>query len=249
MTFRAKICAALAAALFASPAAAWPPPASPAPSVTIPAQSGSRLQPEDAGFADYRSSERRVFDAAFAPGVVARMIGEPSFEREYAVGLASDGGKYRIFVLEPSAQIWSYTILKMMKDGSITSTDGNGRSTTADQIRQLEAALPPHPEDLKLARCDVEVRPELAVRIVESWRHMLATTEPTHALGLDGAFYHFAVRDGGSERRGQTWSPDAASNAGRLVAIAIAMRDACKTRSNAALSAIPGLADAIGQTP
>jgi hypothetical protein len=236
MTLRANICAALAAAtLLASPASASPP--------------GSRLQPEDGNFAGYRSSERRVFDAAFAPDVVARMIGEPSFQHEYAVALALDGGTYRLFVLEPSAQIWSYTILKMMKDGSITSTDDKGRSTTADQIQQMEAELPPHPEDLKVARCDLVIAPELAARIVESWKRMLRTTEPSAMLGLDGAIYHFAVRDGGSERSGQTWSPDTASNAGRLVHIGLALRDACETRSNASLSAIPGLADAIGQTP
>lgn len=213
--------------------------------LAAPVSADDRLQPEAADFADYHATEMRVFREAYAGDVVARVVVEPSFQHEYAIALALDGGAYRLFVLEPSEQIWSYTVLKMMKDGSITTGDDKGKATTADEIKKLEDSLPAHPELLKLTRCEIAIPPDVAARVIAAWKLMLTTTVATTSSGLDGEFYHFALRDKDNTLAGVTWSPVAASNPGRLVDMAFALRDACKTHGVRSLSAISQLADDI----
>jgi hypothetical protein len=242
LAVRLHLALVLSFALFATSALAAPTAAVP----TAVAVNGSDLlQPEDANFADYRSAEAEVFKEVFADNVVVRAVVEPSFQNEFAVGLTSDNGAYRVFVLEPSAQIWSYTILKMMKDGKITSTDSEGHSTTSAQIAQLEARLPPNPEDLKVSRCEIAVPDGIGERIVQAWRTMLAKTAVTATMGLDGTIYHFAMRDSGRVQAGQVWSPSENTNPWRLVLIMQAMKLACRTKSDALLLPIPGMTDEI----
>jgi len=229
-----------------APVPAGPPAPTVVPPSVVPAASPDHLQPDDrTTIPKYRSAEERVFKDLFAHDVIAWVLAEPSFEREYGIGLINSGSGYRVFVLEPSDQIWQFITLDMMKKGQITSTDSQGRSTTADQIREIEARLPPHPEDLKVSRCDLSISGTIARRILDAWRLMLANTAHTNVMGLDGEIYHFGLRNGGAWRTGQTWSPDENTNPYRLVLIADAMRKACKTMTAAHLSAIPALADAI----
>lgn len=111
--------------------------------------------------------------------------------------------------------------------------------------RQIWPHTPPHPENLPVARCQIRVPAGIGHRILEAWTLMLDRTVPTNQSGLDGVINHFALRDGGRERAGQTWSPVESTNPGRLVAITDAMRNACRATSAAPLSSIPALADAI----
>jgi len=68
----------LAMLAIAAPTLAAPVPSA-APAAT-PAADDNKLQPEDANFADYRTTERLVFRELFAPGVRARLVAEPSFQ-------------------------------------------------------------------------------------------------------------------------------------------------------------------------
>jgi len=230
-----------------APVPAGPPaPAVVAPAPTATAIDTEHLQPDDrTTIPDYRRAEEHVFKAIFATNVVAWVLAEPSFEREYGIGLVEKNGSYRAFMLEPSEQVWEFTVLGMIKNGEMTSTDNQGRSTTADQIKAMEARLPPRPEDLEISRCEIPISKPLAERVLQSWRLMLARTAPNGREGFDGEIYHFGLREGGTLRTGQTWSPDEDTNPYRLVLIADALRKACKTMTAAHLSAIPALADAI----
>jgi len=148
-------------------------------------------------------------------------------------------------MLRPSDQLWQYTVLQLMKQQQITSTDGKGSDTTQAEIDRLERSLPRDPRDLAIERCEIPVTDATAARILDAWQMMLSSSAPSAIMGLDGELYHFALATQDRLLTGQTWSPDADTNPGRLVAIAMAMRDACTTLSAAHLSAIPGLADAI----
>src|SRR5689334_10642895 len=85
-----------------------------------PAQAAERLAPEGSTtLADYEAQVGQVLHGAFERDVRLRAIFEPAFQPEFAVGLRGRPEAPVIFMLQPSRQVWSYSVLQMMKDGRI----------------------------------------------------------------------------------------------------------------------------------
>lgn len=209
---------------------------------------GEYLEPEQSHLTGYQSSVKTVLREAYGPNVRARAIAEPSFLPEFAVGVKEEAGKYSVFYLEPSMQVWQYTTLEMMKNGQIVRTKPDGTPGTADAIARLEASLPPKPTDLRVQRCVLPIDPKLGAAIVEVWKEILSRVKPQPPTdGLDGETIHFSMTADGHELAGQTWSPPEASEAGRLSAIVYTIRSACKSRHKQQLNTLYGILEKLQQ--
>jgi hypothetical protein len=209
---------------------------------------GSYLEPEDSGLTGYESSVKTVLKEAYEPNVRARAIAEPSFLPEFAVGVKESAGKYSVFFLEPSAQVWQYTTLEMMKKGEIVRTKPDGTPGTAEAIARLEGSLPPKPTDLRVQRCILPIDPKLGADIVGAWKEVLSRVKPQPPTGgLDGETIHFSMTADGHELEAQTWSPPQDSEAGRMSSIVYAIRSACKSGHKQQLNKIYGVLEKLRQ--
>src|ERR1700679_1310489 len=111
--------------------------------------SGSdHLNPAAPDTGGYQGNVHLVLKDAFQPSVEVRAFAEPSFRPEFAVGVNAAGGRYAIFFLQPSRQIWGYTVLKLMKQGQIRS------DKAADDIKRLETKLSADPKTLPVQKCE-----------------------------------------------------------------------------------------------
>jgi hypothetical protein len=174
---------------------------------------------------------------------------EASFDSEYAVALRRRGEAYEIFSVRPPTQLWLYQVLAMLKNGRMAVTNLDGRDEAAEQIRKLEATLPPDPNNLSLSRCAAPVDRETAAAIEAAWRRMLEAVRPDDepSLGLDGTSYYFEMAsNGGRPLAGETWSPREGTRPARLVRVAEEMRAYCESRNPARLRALLALARELG---
>lgn len=212
-------------------------------------------EPNNPISADYEADLRRVLGEAFAPGVRLRAIVYPGLGIEHAVGLRQGEGRYEIFSLRPSRSVWEYQQLAMYRSGQAGSMrvdledpDSEGRDTTEDEIRRLQAELPADPAGLPLSRCAVAVGGDVAAALLAAWRRMLEEVRPGEMLetGADGASYLFSMELGDRTLSGFTWSPGGGTRPARLVRLAGAMRDYCETRAAARLRALTRLARELG---
>ena len=144
-----------------------------------------------------------VLADAYTRDVLARAVVIGSRSPEYAVGIKSDSGTYRIFHAQPA---------EVSKD-----------------LSRLEVLAPKDFRDLKVDRCQVGIEPELARRLVRLWEAMLLRTrfpmEPR--IGFDGATYHFSMPHNFQNLAGNVWSPPPKSNTGLLVGITETMVSMC----------------------
>lgn len=146
---------------------------------TTTALAADHLKPEDSIYSGgsfepgYDQAMVASFEDAFADDVLDRVIVQPSFETEFAVGVKEDKDRYRIFYQEVSEQLWQYTVLDLMKKGQITSVGDNGKSTTQDDIAKLEKSLPPDPKDVKVNRCEYDIDPAFGAKLAGAWADVL----------------------------------------------------------------------------
>ncbi|HYG29591.1 MAG TPA: hypothetical protein VD887_05180 [Allosphingosinicella sp.] len=215
----------------------------------VPAAAQERLDPEEeAGLlTDYEAHIRLVLADAFAPPVRLRAIVLHSFQTEYAVGLREGPGGYEIFSLRPARQIWTYTMIEMMRQGAVRASDLQGRDITASEIERQAEGLPADPADLPLARCSVAVDDALAGALLAAWRVMLLEVRPRRAPidGLDGVTYRFSTESDGRMLSGQTWSPRENTRPARLARIAEVMRSHCERPNPAYVALMRRLADRL----
>jgi hypothetical protein len=235
----------LLAALLASPAAAQP-----------------RWQPEDhlepelsvLGGSDFLSGYdalvRDLLHDAYDRDVEVRMVAMPSFIPEYAVGLrggktvgkgdfkmTTRGAPYRILVLAPQAQIWTYETITSLKRGQEQAFDKNGKSIQEAAIAREQAKVPASPHDLKIDHCEAGISDGLGGRIVRAWGKVLLSTRYSRqfSAGTDGATYHFsAFVPNAGMLAGQVWLPPRDSITGTLVTLADTMRAVCEKRASEA---------------
>lgn len=207
---------------------------------TSAAYAQSHLIPEDSVFSSlmdfqpgYLQIEMHVFAPAFEQDVLARVIAEPAFGDEFAVGVKKTGDTYSIFYDVAPEDLWDYSVLELMKKGEVASSK-EGRSTTADEIKKLEAQLSSDPNVIKLVECELLIDASSGQNLVSIWRTLLLEThydrQPT--IGIDGAFYHFSMSSDHQQFAGKVWSPPEQSNIGRLVSIAYAIKKACPTKDH-----------------
>ena len=208
-----------------------------------------RLAPADKqehGLETYRELVRRVLGEAFAPDVKARVIVEPSFQPELAIGLRQRGASFELFSIRPTKHIWNFQLLDMMKTGKIQTLGPSSRNQEAE-IKKLEAGLPNNPEQIPLKRCKVSVEQSIAKTILSAWSHMLQNIAPDDEapFGLDGESYYFSMPVSDRELMGQTWSPRQGSRADKFVRMSFAMRDFCQSQRDSDLQTISSLAKQI----
>lgn len=188
---------------------------------------------------DYQYLVRQLFHDAFTPDVRARMLGEPSFFKEYAVGLRETHGVYSVFWLTPRAQVWKYSLIQMMQKGEM-SVNLN-REATDKEIERLASSLPANPSDVAVDSCSIEIPASLAQRIINVWRRMLERTQtpnplpktfrpPPPPVVTDADNYFFSMPVDGMELAGHTMAIAGNTRPRMLVAISLTMRELCTKR-------------------
>lgn len=213
--------------------------------------------------ADYASKLRDVLHAAYEPDVTVRMIAQPSFVPEYAVGLRGGktigkgdfktfipGAPYRIFGLSPAASVWTYPTIAMLKSGQIRAIGKNAGQQQKEEIEKAQASVPANPRDLKVSQCETGISDALGGRIVEVWHKMLMRTRYSqkNMNGADGATYNFSMYvRGHGPISGNVWSPDRNSSTGTLVALANAMYDVCNKEKGASANQVEKLTAELEQ--
>lgn len=221
--------------------------------VASPVSAVEHLIPEGSTFGgqdwlrDYDFMVATVLKDAFVPSVAARVIVEPSFQTEYAVGVTVDKEQYSIFTLAPAIHLWGYQLLHDMEDEQVRVVKEGQGVRDDDDIARLRTLLPTDWHDVKFKRCSIGIDAALGKRIVEIWHRVLAETRfaeadnpPWNKSGnslenetvvLDGIQYHFASGD----MAGYATSPRSGAPA-ELVFIADEMAAYCSTKKLSVLS-------------
>lgn len=180
---------------------------------------GEHLAPEETIVAGYEEAVAKQLTNAFTPDVRARAIVEPSFAPEFAVGLKEKDGKFHVFYTELSNQVWPAFI-------------SSGGHSKAGATRAKE--------------CSILIDPQFGASIVAGWKLVLSRVKPQPPdNGFDGEFYHFSMTAEGHALSGQTWCPPRASEAGMMVDIVYAIRDACEKNDPNELGVIPRLLNGL----
>ena len=188
---------------------------------------GDQLDPVDrsAPLDDYDRRLRTVFSAAFRDDVVVQMVSRPAEQPEWIVGLRrAAGGKYEVFRLQASAQIWNEDEEATVQEETTVKGDGKETATQpAVQEAPKPAATGTKVEDIRAPEKAAPIDAEVAESVAGAWKAALEQVNPPGKadLGVDGTTYEFAAREpGGSEKRAEKWSPREASRPGKLVALA-----------------------------
>jgi hypothetical protein len=226
-----------------------------------PAVAQQRWQPEDhlepehsvlggAGFlSGYDALVRDLLHQAYDPSVQVRMVAMPSFVPEYAVGLrggkklgkgaftaTTRGAPYRIFVLSPEVQIWTYESIASLHRGQQHALGKEGAALQKQAIARLQSRVPADPHNVKITRCEVGISDGLGDRIVKAWEMVLLSTRYSaqYPGGADGVSYHFSgfVPKAGM-LDGQVWTPPRDTATGTLVTLADTMRAICEKKNGA----------------
>jgi hypothetical protein len=197
--------------------------------------------------ASYQTTVREALAAAFLPNVRVRVIGEPSFQPEFAVGIRERGGRYWIFALQPRQQLWGYSVLEMANRGEIQWL--NRERGAPDPMKELRDSLPPTPRDVKIDRCEAPIDADLAGEVIQSWARMLDGVRPERSsgFGVDGETYDFSMERDGRTLTGSTWSPDPATPPGLLVLMVAEMRNYCRMNDAARLKGLRESSSALSR--
>ena len=179
----------------------------------------------DAFAADYDLQVVSVQKDAMDRDVLLRMIVVPSFVPERAIGIRKASGHFEIFALETAEAIWGYS---QRHAGKIKiQPDGNLR--LSDAINSFRDS----PDRIPVKQCSIVISQETVNRLAAVWERALlqVSYDGDPNMGLDGATYHFAMRNGYQFMAGQVWSPSPSNTTGQLVELAFAMSDYCTTKS------------------
>ena len=88
--------------------------------------------------------------------------------------------------------------------------------------------------------CEIAIDAGLGARLVEVWKRMLAQAKPSDdaPMGLDGATFHFSMRDDFHLAGGQVWSPPQGSKTSMLVVISRTMTKLCVSKDETLLASL-----------
>jgi hypothetical protein len=195
----------------------------------------------------YQKNIQTVLHEAYADNVIVRMVGEPSFSPEYAVGLRKSAAGVFIFSVQTKIQIWVFQSRDQeLKDAR--ACDIQKYPDCAYERKYLEA-MPTDIHDIGLERCEVPVPGDVEAHIEDAWRLSLATAGKSgdDRVGVDGEFYHFAMNDGGRHLGGRIWTPDANSLPGMLFDLGLDMKKLCTGSSNITVTQIDREASVLVQ--
>jgi hypothetical protein len=96
-------------------------------------------------------------------------------------------------------------------------------------------------------RCELAIDADLGARLVEVWKTMLSQARPAgeSPLGLDGATFHFSMRDDFHVAGGQIWSPLQGSKTWMFVVINRTMTRLCLSKDATQLATLNTQTDAL----
>ncbi len=96
-------------------------------------------------------------------------------------------------------------------------------------------------------RCEIAVDAGLGARLVEVWKIMLSQARPSgeSPMGLDGATFHFSMRDDFHVAGGQIWSPPQDSKTWMFVVINRTMTKLCLSKDATLLATLNTQTDAL----
>ncbi|HWA03883.1 MAG TPA: hypothetical protein VG819_10175 [Rhizomicrobium sp.] len=186
----------------------------------------------------YQEDIQTVFHEAYADDVLLRMIAEPSFFREFAVGLKKTASGTSIFGLRAKVQIWTFESRDslMMEARDCVSSPHEG-------CRELQSESTDMPDDIHgigLERCEILLPEATVPKIEDAWHLALLTvgSRTDEVVGVDGESFYFGAREDGQWRGGKVWSPDPNTLPGRLVSLALDMNDLCHGQNGATAAKI-----------
>ena len=104
--------------------------------------------PNDRFLVAYDKSLHEVFKEAFASDVRVRMLAEPSFEPEYAVGIRDIGGIYHILYLHVPSNLWysGEDRAKAVAERCDVEIDTSLANRIIEVWRRMLQRVPPHAE-------------------------------------------------------------------------------------------------------
>lgn len=138
-----------------------------------------------------------------------------------------------------------YTV-RLVADVALRGSHGVGLSQDRGRTTMRYIGVSPirHPD----IDCEAPLDAAFAADLFAAWRKVLATVRDGDgpSFGLDGAFYHFALRDGRHGAvTGQVWSPDGGSPPQVLVEIVQGLTKYCTSRDAALLPPLRAQAAAL----
>ncbi|MCF6197760.1 MAG: hypothetical protein L3J50_13780 [Emcibacter sp.] len=168
-------------------------------------------------FSGYEWEVIMTFREVYKDNIKARAIVIPSFQPEYAIGIAQEETGFVIFHLSIKEQLWGQTISPR-------------KNRTKNKPANLQNAE--NTKNHELNRCIRSLDTPIAEKIENIWRSMLYGTRfsKTSGGGLDGTNYHFSMREEYQDLYGQTWSPNKLSKPGMLVSITDEMVRYCNDK-------------------
>lgn len=235
-------CAGLVVLLFASAAVAGGPTRGSHlfPEETLYSQFSSRCPENCLWDPEYETDVLTVLRDIFSGSVFARAIIMPSFENEYAVGIAEDESGFKIVLIRSKSYIWAYQLIQMYEAERIKVYRWGSTKPDAEaaqkELEQLRASVPAKVSEVETERCERPVSSALGKRISEVWRTMLERTRYPDkylkrggeiTLGVDGTSYHFSYDGDTGRAAGQIWSPDSKSITGQFVKVAESLGTLC----------------------
>jgi len=157
------------------------------------------------GIAQYEDQLAKTFKDVYADDIQLRAVVEPSFGREFAVGVRLSDGLYSIVYLQAKDSVWQSIVNK--ESGPLVTTRG------VPMVR--------------VEKCQHQIPSALAQRLSSIWDQMIRGIEPDDSVGLDGTSYYFSKIVDGEFKTGMAWSPEVMTKTGGLVGIVETMKQLC----------------------
>jgi hypothetical protein len=180
---------------------------------------------------EYHQKIRHLFDDAFRPDVLLRVVIIESFSTESVIGIRKVSNGFEVFHLRAKTHIWDTELLKDYEEGRIFSLDRDGNQTPGvetEGYRDLKRRTPADFRDIGVEPAQRGLPKVTVDEVADIWRAMLLETRyPKRIrLGKDGTSYYFAMRDNFAvSMNGMVWSPAKSSRTNLLVQLAESLKD------------------------
>jgi hypothetical protein len=185
---------------------------------------------------EYHQKIRHLFDEAFRPEVLLRVVIVESFSTESVIGIRKVSNGFEAFCLRAKTPIGDTEVLKEYEQGNIFLLDRDGHQTPGvetEGYRDLKQRTPADFRDIEVERSQRGLPKAMVDDVTDTWKAMLLETRyPKRSrFGKDGTHYYFAMRDNiGVSMNGMVWSPVKSSRPDLLVQLAESLKDYIETK-------------------
>jgi hypothetical protein len=202
----------------------------------IPAMAQEHLDPDDTVVGQllpdawHGSDYAREFKPAFDGSERVFAVIEPSFVREFVIGLRQVSGGYRIFGAWPALTRDKRRIPEVFGVKPPVLVGADGKPLPKDEADMRLADMPTPNGEVRLERCEAPIDSVLADRVIAAWDKVVLQTRADSGMprfGPDGAVEHFVSHLRFLVVSGKSWSPQPPGNPGWLSRAAEAMLRIC----------------------